>query len=120
MLDVSKWARELFWETIPRARTFIIYDLCNGGDPTRPHGLVEESSAITDIVHKGSKIRFSSRERWAGTEWKRIRPELAIFIEKQHGAAQPITGSMPHGRRIRVRKGGGHDLILATHCCRAH
>ena len=30
---VFKWAREVL-DTIPRARTFIIYDLRNGGDPT--------------------------------------------------------------------------------------
>jgi hypothetical protein len=26
---------------VPHARTFVIYDLRNGGDPTRPHGVVE-------------------------------------------------------------------------------
>ena len=37
---VLKWAREVL-VTVPRARTFILYDLRNGGDPARPHGIAE-------------------------------------------------------------------------------
>lgn len=33
-----KWAREVLM-TIPRARAFLIEDMRNGGDPTRPHGI---------------------------------------------------------------------------------
>jgi hypothetical protein len=37
---VLKWAREVLI-TVPKARAFIICDLRNGGDPARPHGVVE-------------------------------------------------------------------------------
>lgn len=37
---VLKWAREVLI-AVPRARAFVIYDLRNRGDPTRPHGVVE-------------------------------------------------------------------------------
>jgi hypothetical protein len=63
---VFKWAREVL-ETIPRARTFIIYDLRNGGDPTRPHGVVEVRQRNGQIAHKGLKttlfeLRVASHE----------------------------------------------------------
>ena len=51
----SSSGRARSWETIPRARTFIIYDLRNGGDPTRPHGVVEVKQHNGQIVHKGLK-----------------------------------------------------------------
>jgi len=35
-----KWAREILL-TIPRARAFLIEDMRNGGDPSRPHGICE-------------------------------------------------------------------------------
>lgn len=48
---VYKWAREVF-ETIPRARVFVIYDLRYGGDRTRPHGVVEVGLKHCEVVHK--------------------------------------------------------------------
>jgi superfamily II DNA or RNA helicase len=35
-----KWAREALL-TVPRARTFLIEDMRNGGDPKKPHGICE-------------------------------------------------------------------------------
>ena len=36
----EKWAREILI-TVPHAQTYIIEDLRNGGDPKKPHGVVE-------------------------------------------------------------------------------
>src|SRR5258708_1308700 len=36
----KKWAREAI-KTIPFARTFLIEDMRNGGDPKQPHGVCE-------------------------------------------------------------------------------
>src|SRR5260370_38077718 len=70
---VFKWAREVL-ETIPRARTFIIYDLRNGGDPTRPHGVVEVKQSHGQIVHKGLKTTLSDLRTLGRAEWKNLCP----------------------------------------------
>ena len=76
---VFKWAREVL-ETIPRARTFIIYDLRNGGDPTRPHGVVEVKQRHGQIVHKGLKTTLFELRTMGRTAWKRLCPGPAYFI----------------------------------------
>ena len=76
---VFKWAREVL-ETIPRARTFIIYDLRNGGDPTRPHGVVEVKQRHGQIVHKGLKTTLFELRTMGRAEWKRLCPGPAYFI----------------------------------------
>ena len=76
---VFKWAREVL-ETIPRARTFVIYDLRNGGDPTRPHGVVEVKQRHGQIVHKGLKATLFELRTMGRTEWKKLCPGPAYFI----------------------------------------
>jgi hypothetical protein len=51
---VLKWSREVLI-TFPRARAFVIYDMRNGGDPTRPHGIVEVQLKDGRTVNKGLK-----------------------------------------------------------------
>ena len=74
-----KWAREVL-ETIPRARTFIIYDLRNGGDPTRPHGVVEVTQRHGQIVHKGLKTTLFELRAMGRTGWRKLCPGPAYFI----------------------------------------
>jgi len=76
---VFKWAREVL-ETIPHARTFIIYDLRNGGDPTRPHGVVEVKQRNGQIVHKGLKATLFELRTMGRSGWKRLCPGPAYFI----------------------------------------
>jgi hypothetical protein len=76
---VFKWAREVL-ETIPRARTFIIYDLRNGGDPTRPHGVVEVKHRTGQIVHNGLKTTLFELRTMGRAGWKKLFPGPAYFI----------------------------------------
>ena len=76
---VFKWAREVL-ETIPRARTFIIYDLRNGGDPARPHGVVEVKQRHGQMVHKGLRTTLSELRAMGRAEWKKLCPGPAYFI----------------------------------------
>jgi hypothetical protein len=76
---VFKWAREVL-ETIPRARIFLIYDLRNGGDPTRPHGVVEVKQRSGQIVHKGLKTTLFELRKMGRDGWKKVCPGPAYFI----------------------------------------
>src|SRR6266568_3010749 len=49
-----KWAREVLL-TIPRARTFLLEDMRNGGDPSRPHGVCEVKLGKGQTVHEGKR-----------------------------------------------------------------
>lgn len=51
---VLKWAREVL-VTVPLARTFVMYDLRNGGDASKPHGIVEVRLRNGHAVSKGLK-----------------------------------------------------------------
>jgi hypothetical protein len=66
---VQKWAREVLL-TVPHARTFIIEDLRNGGDPKKAHGIVEVKLEKGAIVAKGitttlPKLRSMGRKGWS-------------------------------------------------------
>ncbi len=76
---VLKWAREVL-VTVPRARAFVLYDLRNGGDPTRPHGIVEVQLRNGHAVHKGMKTTLSELRRMRRKGWKRSCPVPAYFI----------------------------------------
>jgi hypothetical protein len=98
---VFKWAREVL-ETIPYARTFIIYDLRNGGDPTRPHGVVEMKQCNGQIVHKGLRTTLfelrTNRPGWV----EEALPRACILHRKQgDGQAQLSLEACLHGRGIR-------------------
>jgi superfamily II DNA or RNA helicase len=47
-----KWAREVLL-TIPRARTFLIEDMRNGGDPKKQHGICEVKLSKGRTVYEG-------------------------------------------------------------------
>ena len=50
-----KWAREVLL-TIPRARAFLIEDMRNGGDPSRPHGICEVKLSKGKTVYEGIRL----------------------------------------------------------------
>jgi hypothetical protein len=89
---VFKWAREVL-ETIPRARTFIIYDLRNGGDPTRPHGVVEVKQRHGQIVHQGLKTTLFELRTMGRTGWEKLCPGPAYFIVSRE------TGKLSYHRK---------------------
>src|SRR4051812_9082988 len=55
---VHKWAREVLL-TIPRARTFLIEDMRNGGDPDRPHGVCEVKLRNGKITYEGKRLSLA-------------------------------------------------------------
>jgi hypothetical protein len=65
-----KWAREVLL-TIPRARTFLIEDMRNGGDPGRPHGICEVKMSKGRTVYEGKRLALSEMRRMGRKEWKR-------------------------------------------------
>jgi hypothetical protein len=76
---VLKWAREVLI-TVPRARTFVIYDLRNGGDPTRPHGVVEVQLRAGQPVSKGLKTSLFEMRAMGRKGWRKLCPGAAYFI----------------------------------------
>jgi hypothetical protein len=63
---VLKWAREVFI-TIPNTRVFLIEDMRNGGDPRKPHGVVEVKLIDGNVIRRGdafsiTRLRDMKRE----------------------------------------------------------
>jgi hypothetical protein len=83
-----KWAREVL-ETIPYARTFIIYDLRNGGDPTRPHGVVEVIAMVRLLREDHSLNRKLPNFRLG--RMAITRPEPKIFSASLDSVHWPVV-----------------------------
>jgi hypothetical protein len=64
-----KWAREVLL-TIPRARVFLIEDLRNGGDPSRPHGVCEVKLSKGRTIYEGKKLSLADMRRMGREEWQ--------------------------------------------------
>jgi hypothetical protein len=76
---VHKWAREVLL-TIPRARTFLIEDMRNGGDPGRPHGVCEVKLRNGKIIYEGKKLSLAEMRRLGRREWKKRFTAPTFFI----------------------------------------
>jgi hypothetical protein len=76
---VLKWAREVLI-TVPRARAFVIYDLRNGGDPARPHGVVEVQFRKGQPVSKGLKTSLFEMRAMGRKGRRKLCPGPAYFI----------------------------------------
>jgi len=76
---VLKWAREVLI-TVPLARTFVLYDLRNGGDPSKPHGIVEVRMRNGHAVAKGIKTTVTELRKMGRKGWRELCPGPAYFI----------------------------------------
>ena len=76
---VLKWAREVLI-TVPRARAFVIYDMRNGGDRTKPHGIVEVQLKNGHAVNKGLKTSLYELRAMGRKGWKTLCSRPAYFI----------------------------------------
>jgi hypothetical protein len=76
---VLKWAREVL-VTVPLARTFVMYDLRNGGDTSKPHGIVEVRLRNGHAVAKGLKTSVSALRKMGRSGWQQLCPGPAYFI----------------------------------------
>ena len=74
-----KWAREVLL-TIPRARTFLLEDMRNGGDPSRPHGICEVKLCKGRTVYEGRRLTLSELRSMGRKEWRRRFPGPTFFI----------------------------------------
>jgi hypothetical protein len=82
---VFKWAREII-QTIPRARVFVIYDLRNGGDTNRPHGVAEVQLHGSTIVNKGLKTTLHELRKMGRDGWrKRCRVPCYFVVSRETG-----------------------------------
>jgi hypothetical protein len=70
---VHKWAREVLL-TIPRARTFLVEDMRNGGDPSRPHGVCEVKLSKGKTVYEGKRSSLAEMRRMGRREWRNRFP----------------------------------------------
>src|ERR1700735_4751698 len=68
-----KWAREVLL-TIPRARAFLIEDMRNGGDPSRPHGVCEVKLSKGRTVYEGKHLTLAEMRRMGRREWRKRFP----------------------------------------------
>jgi hypothetical protein len=74
-----KWAREVLL-TIPRARAFLIEDMRNGGDPSRPHGICEVKLSKGKTVYEGRRLSLAEMRRMGRKEWRKSFPGPTFFI----------------------------------------
>jgi len=74
-----KWAREVLL-TIPRARTFLIEDMRNGGDPAKPHGVCEVKLSKGKIVCEGRRFSLAEMRRVGRKEWRNRFSGPTYFI----------------------------------------
>jgi len=74
-----KWAREAL-VTVPRARTFLIEDLRNGGDPRKAHGVCELKLRRGRVVYEGMRLSLTDLRRMSRREWRKKCPAPAFFI----------------------------------------
>jgi hypothetical protein len=99
---VLKWAREVL-TTAPLARAFVLYDLRNGGDPAKPHGIVEVRMRNGHVVSKGLKTTVSQLRQMGRKEWRKNCPGPAYFIVSRetgklsyfwkHAYSEPKSGA---------------------------
>jgi hypothetical protein len=74
-----KWAREALL-TVPRARTFLIEDMRNGGDPKKPHGICEVKLRKGKIVYEGMRLSLAELRRMGRKEWGNRCSAPVFFI----------------------------------------
>ena len=63
-----------------RARTFLIEDMRNGGDPKRLHGICEVKLRKGRIVYEGMRLSLTDLRRMGGKEWRKRCSAPAFFI----------------------------------------
>jgi len=74
-----KWAREVLL-TIPHARTFLIEDMRNGGEPSKPHGVCEVKLNKGKTVYEGRRLSLAEMRRLGPAEWRKRVSGPTFFI----------------------------------------
>ena len=87
-----KWAREVLL-TIPRTRTFLIEDMRNGGDPSRPHGICEVKLSKGRTVNEGRRLTLSDMRQMGCKEWRRRLGDAEAHGPRLREQAQSLGSS---------------------------
>jgi hypothetical protein len=74
-----KWAREVLL-TIPRARAFLIEDMRNGGDPSKPHGVCEVRLSKGKTIYEGKRLGLPEMRTLGRREWRKRFGGPTFFI----------------------------------------
>ncbi len=122
---VLKWAREVLI-TVAHARAFVVYDLRNGGDPSKPHGVVEVSMRNGHVVARGIKTSVTELRTMGRKGWRQRCSVPAYFIVSKetgklsyfwkHAYNTPESGNSrncitnPDTGRTVAKDDGGHLL----------
>ena len=75
----KKWAREAI-KTIPCARTFLVEDMRNGGDPKLAHGVCEVRLRKGRIVYEGMRLSLAVLRSLGRGGWTQRCPQCSVFI----------------------------------------
>jgi hypothetical protein len=75
----KKWAREAI-NTIPFARTFLVEDMRNGGDPRQAHGVCEVRLRKGRIVYEGMQLSLADLRQLGRSGWRQRCPQCSVFI----------------------------------------
>ena len=97
------------WLTVPRARTFLIEDMRNGGDPKKPHGICEVSFAQGPILwRRGCACRSPSCGAWAERSGASAAPRQPSSSPVRTKGS--YTGArLPTAAKIRAKPRGRHQ-----------
>ena len=75
----KKWAREAI-KTLPSARTFLVEDMRNGGDPKQAHGVCEVRLRKGRIVYEGMQLSLAELRQLGRNGWRQRCPQCSVFI----------------------------------------
>jgi hypothetical protein len=75
----EKWAREMLI-AVPGARTYIIEDLRNGGDPKKPHGVVEIQYVNGVMRRRGLATTLPKLRAMGRRGWLKDHPYPSYFV----------------------------------------
>ncbi len=77
----KKWAREVFL-SVPNTRVFLIEDMRNGGDPKKPHGVVEVilSKDNKTVDRRGLQLSLAQMRAMGRKGWQKRSSGNSFFI----------------------------------------
>ena len=84
---------------MPRARTFLIEDMRNGGDPKKPHGVCEVKLRKGRIVYEGMRLSLAELRRMGREEWRNRCPAQPFSLPARTRASSATSGSTSFSRR---------------------
>lgn len=120
---VRKWAREVYL-TCPNTRVYFLESMRNGGDRTKPHGVVEVTLKNGKIERKPGGFPFTELRRMGRKGWRKHTSQNAFFIVSKeraklgyfwkHSFNVPESG-LNRGQVVNPESGKPMDLSDGSH-----